>query len=301
MNNYFEKIKKFVDQQILLNHQKNIYYTNLQLSFKLISSADWRSFINHSKDENQDALINCVTAAVIKSFCKANQFYSFDNNAKNELRSIYFQLLGHLKSMAQIDSGNLTHVQHQHLQKLKNWLRISNPFSVLFYSAKDEMITSIISSEYSSSTQINMLKINISELKQPVLDIGCGQSAKLVSFLRNHSIEAYGIDRFPVNLSECIAKDWMDFNFKSNSWGTIISNMGFSNHFSFHHSHDTGKHEIYGRKFMEILYSLKIDGSFFYAPGLLFIEKFLNNKYFECTQYKTPFKGITTSVITRKL
>jgi hypothetical protein len=58
--------------------------------------------------------------------------------------------------------------------------------------------------------------------------------------------------------------------------GTITSNLGFSNHFNHHHLRKDGHFIEYAKTFMDILNSLKIGGSFYYAPDLPFIEKYLD-------------------------
>ena len=69
--------------------------------------------------------------------------------------------------------------------------------------------------------------------------------------------------------------NWLESTFPSNTWGTVISHMAFSNHFTHHHLKTDGKFEAYARKYMEILNALKVGGSFIYTPGLSFIEELL--------------------------
>ena len=58
-------------------------------------------------------------------------------------------------------------------------------------------------------------------------------------------------------------------------WGTIISQMAFSNHFVNHLARANGRPQLYAGRMMEILNSLQPQGSFHYAPGLPFLECFL--------------------------
>jgi hypothetical protein len=51
--------------------------------------------------------------------------------------------------------------------------------------------------------------------------------------------------------------------------------MAFSNHFIYQHLNRLGQPEKYAAKYMQILNSLKPGGSFYYSPGLPFIECFL--------------------------
>jgi hypothetical protein len=51
--------------------------------------------------------------------------------------------------------------------------------------------------------------------------------------------------------------------------------MAFSNHFIHHNLRADGDFEIYAKKYMEILKSLKLGGRFIYAPSLSFMEEIL--------------------------
>lgn len=59
-------------------------------------------------------------------------------------------------------------------------------------------------------------------------------------------------------------------------WGTIVSNLGFSNHFNHHNLREDGNFIKYAKTYMNILYSLKPGECFHYAPDLPFIEKYLD-------------------------
>jgi hypothetical protein len=77
----------------------------------------------------------------------------------------------------------------------------------------------------------------------------------------------------------------LEYNYGDQQWGTIISNLGFSNHFRHHNLRNDGDFVTYAKTFMNILQSLRLGGSFFYAPDLPFVEKYLDK-----TQY-TLFKN----------
>jgi len=143
--------------------------------------------------------------------------------------------------------------------------------------------------EYTAEFQLALLGLDFSDLKEPVLDVGCGPNACLVEALRDHGVEAYGLDRLMSESSYIYASDWLDFQFAPAAWGTIISNMAFSNHFWHHHLRMDGQHVAYARKYMEMLQSLKQGGKFVYAPGLPFIERFLKEtKGFAVSQNSLP-------------
>lgn len=113
------------------------------------------------------------------------------------------------------------------------------------------------------------------ELLEPILDLGCGAQASLVHYLREAGLEAYGIDKFAEEGAWVSRGDWLDEPLQPDHWGTIISHMGFSNHFFHHHLRKDGHPEQYARRFMDILDAIKPGGRFLYAPGLPFFESLL--------------------------
>ena len=133
----------------------------------------------------------------------------------------------------------------------------------------------IICAEYSVKLQFDVLGIRLEELLEPVLDIGCGREGNLVKYLARLGINAYGIDRQTGPFELLFEADWLEFEYSRQAWGTLISHMAFSNHFIFQHLNPSGLPEQYARKYMQILSSLKSGGSFYYSPGLPFIECFL--------------------------
>jgi hypothetical protein len=53
----------------------------------------------------------------------------------------------------------------------------------------------VVCAEYRPELQLQLLKLAVSSLAAPVLDIGCGESAALVRFLRAQGVPAWGLDR----------------------------------------------------------------------------------------------------------
>ncbi len=245
--------------------------------------------------EYENLLIDYMTNRAIQEFCKFNQYYTFDSHAHLSLRNIYTELLANIKSKKDlIDS-----ISNNHYEKLRNWLLQTNSFSEMIYNSKGEMIEPVACAEYSAELQINVLQINMELLIEPVLDIGCGKQGSLVHFLRQKGIETYGFDRFAQKSSFISISDWFEFNFECNKWGTIISNLGFSNHFQHHHFRNNGNFVGYAKKYMEILNSLKIGGNFHYAPDLPFIEKFLDKEKYLITKYNIENLHFYSTKITK--
>lgn len=266
-----------IDQQFEFNHGKNLFYNgilnSLRFSQKTLDAIDNIDLID---SDSENLLIDYLTNRAIQEFCKINQYYTFDKQAQILLRNLYVDLFTNIKS----HEYSIDLIAAKHYDNLIKWLQETNSFAEKIYNSKGELIESVACSEYSPELQIQILQIDIDNIIEPVLDIGCGRHGSLVLYLRQKGIEAYGFDRFAYNNSFLINSDWFEYKFEKEKWGTITSNLGFSNHFQHHHFRNDGNFVDYAKKYMDILNSLKIGGSFHYAPDLPFIEPYLDfDKY----------------------
>lgn len=91
----------------------------------------------------------------------------------------------------------------------------------------------------------------------------------------------------------------MDYDYEKNKWGTIISNLGFSNHFIHHHLRKGGNYLQYAKKYMQILHSLKPGGSFHYAPDLPFIEQYLDKNMYEVYKKRLEKQDLSSVIVKR--
>jgi hypothetical protein len=157
----------------------------------------------------------------------------------------------------------------------------------------------VVCEEYERQLQMNILNINPDNIKEPLLDIGCGQSGNLVKHLRHKGIHALGFDRLTDNADGLYNADWLNIDYGIEQWGTIVSNLGFSNHFNHHHQRVDGRFAEYAGIYMQILESLKPGGSFHYAPGLPFIEALLDKKCYSITSINIPGTSYQTTIITK--
>ncbi len=291
-----ENFKTNIDRQIEFNQGKNFFSSDSANSLAFIDDT-----LNAIKKpgviskEYENMLIDYSTEKCLQEFCRINQYYSFNNEAKQGLREIYVELFSSIKSKNEL----IEKVSINHFNKLKDWLLKTNPHAEKIYQKQDEIIQPIPCSEYSAEFQIEILQIDVRQLMEPVLDIGCGKQGNLVSFLRNKGILASGIDRSTDKHSYIFNKDWLEHKYGNSKWGTIISNLGFSNHFNHHHLRNDGNFLEYAKKYMEILNSLKIGGRFFYAPSLPFIEKYLDNNLFRVVVSEIHNNKLESSIITR--
>lgn len=133
-----------------------------------------------------------------------------------------------------------------------------------------------VCAQYSPETQVAVLGLDLEDLGEPVLDLGCGQEARLVYWLRQNDVDAYGVDRHAAPGPWTEQADWMTHPLQARHWGTIVSHMAFSNHFIHHHLHPRGQALACARRYMQVLAALAPGGRFIYAPGLPFIEALLD-------------------------
>jgi hypothetical protein len=156
------------------------------------------------------------------------------------------------------------------------------------------ILKQVVCSEYSPQLQLEVLGINPDTLLQPVLDLGCGKSGRLVTYLRSLGMDASGVDRLVDPVEGLFAADWFNLPLTTGHWGTILSHMAFSNHFLFHHRYKNGQPETYARQYMALLSALKVGGTFYYAPGLPFIECFLPPARYQVSSYRFDPQALAT-------
>ena len=172
-----------------------------------------------------------------------------------------------------------------------------NAFGGKLYENAGPFIEPVACSEYSAALQLGILAIDPESLMQPVLDVGCRKEGNLVKFLEKQGIEVCGIDRFSFEATNLFTCDWLEFDFGRSKWGTIISNLGFSNHFNHHHLREDGHYIAYAKAYMDILHGLKPGGSFYYAPDLPFIEKYLDKEQFQVSSHAVEGVDYYASVV----
>lgn len=291
-----ENFKKNIDKQIEHNKGKNLFKTDSVKNMQFISET-----LNTIEDigtidiETENILIDYATDKCLEEFCRINQYLSFSNADRAKLRIIYADLFKSIKNKDE----TISQISKNHYQNLKSWIQNSNPYTKDIYSNKGEKLESITCSEYSAKFQLSVLNIDLTEILEPVLDIGCGKQANLVNYLSDKGIDAFGIDRFAENSSSIIKADWLEYDYGNLKWGTIISNLGFSNHFYHHHLRNDGSFLEYAKKYMQILNSLKVGGKFYYAPSLEFLEIHLPPTTYKTEQINTFNNEFKSSIISR--
>lgn len=291
-----ENIKRSIGEQIASNRGKNLFHDDVPVSIEFIELlAGNLSGISNISYEQEQELIEFTTEKVLQEFCWINQYYSFDQTDRQVLRDIYAELFSNIR----IGKSSVSALSGIHFQNLRNFLNKTNPFAGKIYPQQKEVLEPVACSEYAAELQIEILNLNINEIMEPVLDVGCGRNGNLVKYLRDEGFEAYGFDRLPDDLPHLTTASWLEFDYGDSKWGTIVSHLGFSNHFHHHHLREDGDFVRYAEKYMEILGSLKPGGCFHYAPGLPFIEAYLNRNLYQLSNQSIVKVGFTSVKVKR--
>ncbi|MCB2208844.1 MAG: class I SAM-dependent methyltransferase [Bacteroidetes bacterium] len=285
--------KKNIDSQIEFNQGKNIFLDNLGFLQFAEETVKAISHIDKLNPDSKESLVDYATDKALEEFYRINQYYSFDLKAKNNLKKIYSDLFENLQNR----TTSIEDISKKHYEKLKSWLIENNPFAEIIYKNDNENVSPVACSEYSPKLQIDILQFDVKHLMQPVLDIGCGINGHLVNYLKNQGLEVYGIDRFKCTTSNLLTADWLEYDYGKEKWGTVVSNLGFSNHFNHHNLREDGNYIEYGKTYMNILTSLKVGGCFHYAPDLPFIEKYLDKNQFVLKKYEINEYDFKTTII----
>ena len=285
-----------IDIQIEFNQRKNLFHKkfNETLNFTEPTMTAIQNIGSIAPDD-LSVLIDYITEKVLQEFCRVNQYYSFQENDKADLKKLYWNLYQDIIEKKKTVEA----ISQAHYENLKMWLAKTNPFSQAMYQEKEAVLKPVACSEYSAFLQKNILHLNDVQLLEPILDIGCGQEGNLVKYLRENAFECYGIDRFAGQSHFLKKADWLHVDYGIEKWGTIVSNLGFSNHFMHNHVREDGKFIEYAKKYMEILKSLQIGGCFCYAPDLPFIEQYLDKNIYSIKKYDIEDLSFKTTIIKR--
>ncbi|RBL90829.1 hypothetical protein DF182_30815 [Chitinophaga flava] len=221
-------------------------------------------------------IVSYLTMQARKAFCHTNQYLDISTTHTDSLQQVYARLVEDIIGAVKDRRVDETILSARHSARLREWLRTSNPFTEKTFAVAGRQLEPVVCAEYEAVLQLEVLQLNTSGIKGPLLDIGCGPQAYLVKYLRSQGIEAYGVDRFIATPAAFLqVGDWLDFSLSPGYWDTIVSNLSFSNHFLHHHHRNSPDCARYAHKYMEILQALRPGGSYHYAPSLPMVEEYL--------------------------
>ncbi|ULQ59907.1 class I SAM-dependent methyltransferase [Brucepastera parasyntrophica] len=219
-----------------------------------------------------------------------NQYVIFSENQYAEIKKLYEKLVFDLKKKA----DERAHIPVEKIVSLHR----NSLIGILGHSGGSAAPSPAICSEYTLDLQEKILHLQISFLAEPILDIGCGEQALLTKELRKNNKTVIGIDQFFHSdaADYLLCKNWLEFEYQSCSWGSIVSHMAFSNHFIHHLSGQTGMAGKYEEVFFAILDSLKPGGTFYYAPAIPSIENKVDTEKYSIKRYETVYNAQVFSV-----
>ena len=210
--------------------------------------------------------------ALISRLNRRNPFLVLDARESSRIEKFFRQLLGEARSLLERGPTDRSAELRALDEKLGTFARSLPPSARLL----------VPSANYSAALQLEVLGLDVTELKAPVLDLGCGNPPQLLAFLKQHGLDATGFDRD--GAEGIVTADWLEYDFAPDSWATILSHLAFSLHFLHHHLAPGSAAAAYAKKYMELLRSLRPSGTFAYVPGLPFIERLLPKREYRISK-----------------
>lgn len=295
------KFQEIIQQQVGIHQRLNLLYSGRDLHLEFTGATKNlinKIFIRDFSERKVNELVEFAGRTAISSFYHLNQYYQFNDKAEKDLKEIYLALIKNIYRMKLPDFSQLAQI---HFSRLQQWLIKYQPESCLLYPSDKPFIKNkIVCADYDPAFQINLLQMNPGGLQGPILDIGCSKEHRLVDYLHGFGYSAFGIDReITTDCPYLMRIGWFDYFFEREKWGTIVSHLAFSNHFRHHHLKQHSDYKLYAVKYSEILQSLQIGGSFYYAPDLPFIESFLEPKQYQITKNVIGHTAFQSTKITR--
>ena len=226
-------------------------------------------------------LVRYMADAMNRRLVELSQYVNISQKQDLELIRIYEALVDRVLAVLREDVAWAEHYRAlqrvilEHFRALSGFMSRLDDRDAFLQTDGGRRLRKLPCFVYTVPFQLEILGIAPAELREPILDLGCGEDGLLVAFLAERGLDAYGLDRHAKKSARLIKADWLSFQLEPEYWGTIISQMAFSNHFIHHLARKNGRPQVYARRFMAILDSLQPGGSFHYAPGLPFVECFL--------------------------
>jgi hypothetical protein len=277
-------IKEVINQQFIHNRQTNIYHYDFETCFSNQTKMLVETFSTElfSLSDSEFRMISNYYIELFENqFYCINQYIYISDSNKQLIRNIFFSMF---TDIAQQELENEL-VEKRHCNRIRKFIKITNPLIYQMHRNSGKDATAFICQEYSASFLLELLKLNINEMKSLVLDIGCGSNGYLVEFLRMKGIDAYGIDR-DTKKDFLIQSDWFTYDYGILKWNTIISNLSFSSHFLHHHLNHSQLVNQYAHTYMKILNSLTIGGKWIYTPSIPFFEELLPRSQYKVLREK---------------
>jgi hypothetical protein len=292
------KVRKALHRQLKLNEDKNLLHAEgvqlLEIDGTFLAALE--ELVLDSSGTLSIGTINKIAADAAASFVDKiyahNQYIQIDNDSKELLKQIYVSTWLRIVETKDIEST----IREYHYPKIRSFIKEKYPPALAEGLRSTRQLGRVPASEYTAELQLQLLGLDPEDIIGPLLDIGCGSGANLVRFLRSKAIEAYGIDRSVNDKNDYVLEaDWFDYEYGSNKWGTIVSNLSFANHLVYAQRYDDAKVSRYLNTFFKVLESLKVDGTFVCAPAVMLLANQVNrSKYkIEIWEISSVVKGMS--------
>ena len=245
----------------------------------------------------KELLRNLVATAVeslVDRIYSINQYLQVSEGQKEELSRIYHRTWQALRETQDIENV----LRRQHYPQIRDWVTRIYPPSLREDLKSASRVGQVPCQEYSADFQMALYGINPRSIVPPVLDLGCGSHALLVRRLRHSGVEAFGVDRqLLIHEPYLTQGDWFRDADGKVRWGTIVSNMAFSNHFCFVDRYDPGQVAAYKQRFHRLLDSLVPGGTFHYGPSVPELESTVDCKLFAVQTARVRDDFQTTRIV----
>ncbi len=293
-------LPKALQRQLERNKDKNLLHDQIEHSMELdpLFLACLEEMIESSASgidrHIQKGAVSLAAKSLIERLYSINQYIQVNADQAEALKYIYSSTWDRITETRDIPRV----LRSFHYPMLRTWVVQFYPDPMRKILRSRLRLGHVRNDEYSAEFQMKLLRLDLFTMKQPVLDIGCGRHAYLVQYLRSHKVEAYGIDRVVgahgYHLEEA---DWLTYRLKPGSWGTVISNLAFSNHFAYVERYESEKVTAYHEKYKEILASLLPGGSFIYAPQALSLEAEVDRDIYKMEEWEIQpaHKGVSVT------
>ena len=295
------RIEKSIQRQLDTNRSKNPLYTRFDRLIEI--DPEFLAALEELVERGPKGLtpraleeaVSFASEALLRRVHVVNQFVHVDRTQRARLEEIYRRSWRRIVKTRNIQAA----LVGCHYPALSRWLANLYPDEFRAVLRDRPTVGCVVCAEYQPQVQLDLLRLDPDEVLEPVLDIGCGSKAALVHHLRSLGIDAQGIDRHVDRGGSYVKQaDWLDYDFRPGAWGTLISNMSFSNHLQYARRYDSRLARTYLAKYREIVESLKPGGTLAYAPSLPFVEKRLSD---DMQVVRFPVvSGINATHVTRR-
>lgn len=226
--------------------------------------------LHHIGGEHYNEILTTLSKQLMDTILTENKGIGFGKEACRRILEIYDELL------LEIEEGEkeLERIREEHVKRIQKWIQDINR-DTYHKKNKNSSVT------YSPEFQLEILGVALSDITGPVLELGCGKQAKLVSYLRTHQKEAYGLDKNCDKEDYLIQQDWLEHNYEEKKYQMILSVNTFTRHFLQQHTREEGEFKEYAIVYMKLLHALQIGGTWCYTPSLTFMEELLPEEKFE--------------------